>query len=686
VARGDERTHGTYTAWLTLAGLVVAAIAARLWLAGQIPTPWIMVDEIIYSELAKSISEGATLHVREQPSGFYSLLYPLLIAPAWWAATMATTYEIAKALNVVVMSLAAVPVFLWARRLVPVRLALVVAGLVLLMPSFLYTGTLMTENAFLPAFLLAAFATAVALERPTRSTQGLALLAIALACAVRLQGLVLFGVYATAVAVKLVLDRRAGERPDVRPYWFSAAGILVIVGVVLGTTVARGEPLVANLGAYQAAADAGYSVGDTARWTLYHAAELGLAVAFVPLSAFLALLVLAWRRGADSAERSLLAVTAAAVPWLVVSVAVFASRNSLRVEERYLFYLVPLLLLALGVWLERGRPRTVLAAVSAAVPLVLVVALPLGRLVNVDIYADTFAFHPLFWLEQEGVLGKGEVRALVLGVAAAAAVLFALVPLRPARFVLPALVGAIFLATQIAVFDVVRGYSETLDDVAELGSPSWLDDELGRDRTVAFVWTGVFDPSVLWQLEFWNRNLDVVYRLAPEPGSLPAAEAEIEGATGRLLAPAGFPDPEVILTDYQLQLSEEPARRFPRGLYLYEVRPSTRIVARAEGVSPDGWAGERFAVTRFGCGPRGWLGLALASDPALGLGEQTVVARQGGRELARGSIGPGEETFLRVPVTGTDGSCTVDVEVAPTAIPAEVIPGSPDTRRLGLKL
>ncbi len=535
-----ERIGRARTVWLVLAGLVLAAVGARLWAAGQIPTPWIMVDELIYSELAKSLAESGTLRVRDQPSAFYSLLYPLLIAPGWWASRMATTYEIAKAVNVVVMSLAAVPIFLWARRLVSQRLALVAAGLVLLMPSFLYTGTLMTENAFLPAFVLAAFATAVALERPTRWTQGLALVAIAIATAVRLQGLVLFAVYATAVVIKLVLDRRAGERVSLRPYWFSGLALAVVGGLILGTTVARGDPLVANLGAYQSAVGAGYSVGDVGRWTLYHAAELGLSVAFVPLSAFLALLVLAWRPGAGAAERAFLAVTTAAIPWIVVSVSVFASRNSGRVEERYTFYLAPLLLLALVVWLERGRPRTLLAGVAGVVPLALAATLPLGKLVNVNIFADTFAFHPLYWLEQEGRLEDGEIRALVLGVAALAALLFALVPLHPARLVLPALVGCVFIATQIAVFDVVRTYSETLDDVARMGDPSWLDRRFGRDASVAFLWTGAFNPHILWQTEFWNRNLDTVYRLAPELGNLPAAETLIDAPTGRLGDRAGL--------------------------------------------------------------------------------------------------------------------------------------------------
>ena len=60
------------------------------------------------------------------------------------------------------------------------------------MPAFVFTGMLMTENAFFPAFVLATFLMALSLERPTLLRQGLLFAAIALACLVRVQAVVLF--------------------------------------------------------------------------------------------------------------------------------------------------------------------------------------------------------------------------------------------------------------------------------------------------------------------------------------------------------------------------------------------------------------------------------------------------------------------------------------------------------------
>ena len=49
---------------------------------------------------------------------------------------MSTRYALAKALNVVLMTAAAVPLFLWARRLVSPGWSAVAVALTLLLPSF----------------------------------------------------------------------------------------------------------------------------------------------------------------------------------------------------------------------------------------------------------------------------------------------------------------------------------------------------------------------------------------------------------------------------------------------------------------------------------------------------------------------------------------------------------------------
>ena len=50
-----------------------------------------------------------------------SLLYPVLLAPAWLAERMATTYAVAKTTNVALMTVSVVPLYLLGRRLVDSR-------------------------------------------------------------------------------------------------------------------------------------------------------------------------------------------------------------------------------------------------------------------------------------------------------------------------------------------------------------------------------------------------------------------------------------------------------------------------------------------------------------------------------------------------------------------------------------
>src|SRR5689334_5552800 len=207
VAVAVPRSHPRLAA-AGLAALFVVAVVVRALLARRVVTPWIMVDEFVYSELAKNFAAHGQFLIRGVPFGEVGRVYPAVISPAWLWHSMATTYGIAKTLNAFVMCLAAVPAYLWARRLVSPLLSLVAAALVLLLPAFVYTSTLMTENAAFPTFLLGAFAIALALERPTLWAQAFAIVAAGLASAVRVQAVALFAVLAIAVVLKVLLDLR----------------------------------------------------------------------------------------------------------------------------------------------------------------------------------------------------------------------------------------------------------------------------------------------------------------------------------------------------------------------------------------------------------------------------------------------------------------------------------------------
>ena len=507
----------------------------RIWLSAEIVTPWIMADEFLYSEMAKSFAASGQFLVRDAPTGINNVVYPALISPAWLAHPMGTTYALAKAINVVVMTSTAIPLFLWARKLVAPVFALVAVALTLLMPAFIYTGMLMTENAFLPAFVLAAFAIALALERPTLFRQLAAFASILLAVAIRFQGLVFLAVLPLAILLKVLFELLAERRPqpwqfvwrELRRYWLSFA--LLVGGVVLyiGLQAARGRTLSGGLGGYQVVTGHQYSFGQVRHWVLLHFAELFFSVGMLPASAFLLLLGLAFRRGGtrSDAERAFLAVAAATVPLLVIEVAAFASRFSLRVEDRYMFFLAPLLFLAFVLWLDRGLPRPpVLTIASAVVPAVLLFALPLASLLNVSILSDTFGLIPLLRLASKVSGGIPEVRHLMLVGGIAAALFFVLWPLKAfPRVLFPSAVAAFLVLSSHVVVTTLHSYSVNLKATAgTLGSASWIDERIGSGGNASFLLGTTNDswPETLglWQNEFWNRSLGVVYNLgAPEP-------------------------------------------------------------------------------------------------------------------------------------------------------------------------
>ena len=278
--------------------------------------PVVLCDEFIYSNVAKNLAEHGRYLFRGVPS-HSSYLYPLLIAPAWLFDSMATTYALAKSIGAASMTLVAIPTYLWARRLVGPWHSLLAAALTLLLPAFFYAGLLMTEAAFLPAFVLVGFAIAAMLERPTLVNQLGALAALVLAISIRVQGIVLVAVIPTAVLLKVVLDWRAGVTrdrvlTDLRRLWPTA--VVLVGGAVLYVVYkeARGEGLATGLGPYQTLAQLHYPLEPSARWSVRHLAELVLALGYVPVAALIVLLWLGFvSASVSNAERCFLAVVSA---------------------------------------------------------------------------------------------------------------------------------------------------------------------------------------------------------------------------------------------------------------------------------------------------------------------------------------------------------------------------------------
>ena len=220
-----------------------------------------MVDELIYSELAKSFAASAASSPRHSGAG-YSVVYPILICPAYALFdSLPDAYAAVKTINASFMSLAAVPAYLLARRLRRAGCALAAAVLAVAVPSLVYTGTVMTENAFYPLFLLAALALVLVLERPTLGRQLPLLARSALAFATRVAGGRASCPRSSAAPLLLASSRTAAARDAVA---FRLLYALFVGGAVARASrrrLVRGRSLPDLLGAYAVVGDVRYDVG-----------------------------------------------------------------------------------------------------------------------------------------------------------------------------------------------------------------------------------------------------------------------------------------------------------------------------------------------------------------------------------------------------------------------------------------
>jgi hypothetical protein len=696
-----RRAHaGSYADWaarplaITLALVVMIGIAVlvRLLLTRRFPAPWIMGDELHYSELAKSFASNGVMRFREEPSTLRSL-YPVLVSPAWLANSVGTAYTLAKVMNVLLMTSAAVPFFLWARRLVRPTLALAGTLLVLLLPAALYANLIMTESAFLPAFLLSILLAALALEHPTPMRQVLAIISIGLPVAIRAQGVVLVPILLTALVLKVLLDARADGRLTIGSLVKGFRAYVVTLAVVGGAALAyialklvQSHGLSSGLSAYSGTAQAHYSLRDVARWSVLHLAELVFAVGIIPASALIILAGMAWAvpRATQPRERVFVALTVATTFWMVLLVGAFASRFSLRIEERNMFYAEPLLLLALVIWLDKGLPRPPrLTAAAVVVPAALLLSLPFESLLNVPVLGDTPGLIPLTRVAahlKEGIDGTRVL--LALGVLAAG-LFFALVPRRWGVVLAPIGIALFLVLSSVTVLKAWAGQSRATHASQGTNDVSWIDKTIGPDADAAFLLTPDFqaDPHPLWQSEFWNRSVRRVFLLdAFDPNGYPAVPTTLTGA-GRLVTAPGTRQPKYVVTAPGVDVEGRLLASTPR-LALYRVSPPLRLADRSSGLTADGWTGADATYTRYYPGAKlVFVDLSRPRLPAVPGRARVELVSKGSIVAHRGWIARSgsEKTFrFRAP----PAPFSVRIHVTPTFSPSQF--GLADTRQLGV--
>ena len=686
------RPGSRFSAPAWLAGIVVASALIQIVLSRGIAAPWIFADELIYSELAKSFAVHGSFSVRGVPTHGLGFVYPILLAPAWRvSASMPETYVAATAINAVVMSLTAVPTYFLARHLLRPRPALVAAALTVTVPSMLYTGMVMTENVFYPLFVTFVLALVRMLEQPTPRRQAVVLVTFGLSYLTRAEAIAFVPAMAVAPLLLTLIEQQRLRRV---PRQYATLYVALVGGGVAAfvVTAIRSRSVSSLLGGYEAATSPAYSTGTVLRYLLYHTAELDLSLGVAPFALLLAL----WLspRLPSRPSRAFVAASLPVVVFLIVEVSAFASANAFRIEERDLFYIAPLALIAS---VRLAADRDARPGRQAVLPAVLVAAglpffLPFQRFVTPDAVHDSFGLLPWWWLHDQGV-AFDDFRWVALCFAAACAAL-ALVPRRVA-VVVPALVACYFVATSVIVERGEHGIrtASRAARAAGIGRPDrdWVDRAVTANASVAYVRTGFGSFYTLWENEFFNRSIGSVYNLIGSSVDALPETLVARRADGTLVADGRPVRAAFVLADRSAGVSGKEVGRDPvAGTVLYRTGGPIVLLASVTGLYPNDtasappWSGRTVTYTRRGCSG-GTLSVDLASDPALFQSAQTVTVRTGERIVGSVRIEPTGRASLTVPVDPTPGTdvCVVRYEVGRTLVPAQVEPGSTDTRPLG---
>ena len=581
-ARGLALARVTPLHWL---GAIVAASFVARTLSGWLrASPVYFPDEYIYSELGRSIADHGRPLIRGTSAHFPALLQPVLTAPAWLVDDVETSYRLVQLMGAFAMSLAAVPVYLLARRVgLGAWLALGAAALALAVPDLLYATWILADPFAYPLALAALAAGVATLGRPSRSAQLAFVVFAGLATLARVQFVVLpicFLVAALAVGLK---ERRVRAALAEQRLTFGLFALALVPLVIAGPS--------GLLGYYHGVLDLHLNVLSIGKWA---AADTMLVLyscgwILAPGAAIGIVLAVARPRSRHEVAFGCFALLFSAA--VLFQAGLYAANGAERIQERYFFYVLPLAFVAFGLFATRGWPHRVPHALLALGLIALSARIPLAGFSASDGKSNS----PLLFAagELENLLGDTGLASLTIAVAAALlALTAALLGFRP-RLATPIAVslalGACVLSSAGAMaYDHALAHRVRMNVVP--GNPSLAD--AARLGDAVLVQSPLGDRGFATEELFWNRSVD---RLALLPGAPPPdafATDRIEIASDGSLLVHGRPLTQPLLVDaFGATTRFRGAREVGRTRLYRLVRPEgrPRLALYAPGRYFDGW-------------------------------------------------------------------------------------------------
>jgi hypothetical protein len=517
----------------------------------------------------------------------YGPIYPVLIAPLFWIApSIHDAYLAARALNALMFASAAIPIWLIARRLVAERMALLLAVGGIALPASVYSTKLQTESVAYPVVMWGVLATLCVVARPTPRRQFLLLACLITAPLVRFQLLALI----PSLLATCLLGMSGPARARIRrllPLTIGAMSAALAFGLLLLASAARGANESHGL-ELQLASFRGFVVQ-----LIEMVAALDLYTGIIPFAVFVVLLFGVRRRShrgvlAEGEPRTLAILTL----WLAISLAALGSFYLAAIPaaarpptppDRYVFYIVPLMLILFAWWVEHGAPRPIamrwVAPTAAALPLIVAATAVDGR--GLVATSNALSFMPWMFF-----------RAIVTGpwwlfALAAYCCLCAGLAMKVGlgtRWLVKPVACAITVVTLCAFAYVSLGSWNAKTHTPPTG---WLDAR--TDADVIGVW--VNRPAdrqafALWEIDATNRNLTRVHYVR-QPDSLGPQTKLVQASDGRLLDHGKPMFPRYVLTSWRTPVVGRLVAR-SSGLALYEVRPPLRLAVIGPTPEPRG--------------------------------------------------------------------------------------------------
>ncbi len=604
-----------------LVGLWALSALALSEVTGRVTNWFVMTDELVYERLAISVARTGSPVPRVHGTFVRSLdqLYPWLIAPFFRHGDVATDIHHAHLLGAWLMTSALIPAFLLARRVTGrTSLSYLAALLSVATPWLIYSSFLLTETVAYPVFVWALLAIHRALTAPSARNDALALTTIVLAFLARTELVLLAAVLPIAILLQqasiAASQGRAGLRAAVRAATRAHRLLLAVYGalIVAGVAFVAGGGRLLGLSVYGQEINGNLAPSELARAFDAHAADIAFGLGILPFVVGTAWLLANVLRVTDPERHAFACVGVAAVVMVIVETARYDLGLDLALYDRYLFYIVPVVVLAFVSAMIDRPPRWSLIVPAGVVCLGFADELqaaytwtsPPGA-VDPDTPISIY-YHP--FVELAG--STGGARALLAGITLAVTCGYVLYTARPARSRLRngalLAVVAVGLASSCGyvfyrLFDTTKIEADSLTG-PQPASLDWVDQTVGANATVTEipyeVSSDYFVSLDYWRnLEFWNKSVtrDAEYPSAGEYSAtgiwFPRLLLSVNTGTGTV---AQSPSPYVVqsVNESRFRIAGNIQVQTQQALLIDATRP-WRLSWMTFGLSDDGWLQSR---------------------------------------------------------------------------------------------